>query len=237
MSAALLSFHEGIKEEYNALLAVFNIIFYGYGDKREVLGSIFGTALIVDCRDDIAEIEDQIYSYYEISRVNRRDMLLQIGKTVGREDGRVLVLLNYHSSFISLNGSDNLKIIITIEGNCDKISLTDTLLNNFVFRDLTTLIKPSKHKVDRNEKVLELYNCLGPRSKKAFKAVVEEGTRQKVSLSKVFNREKRNLLIMSYSVFKELLIEFYDHKILKDCDGHVKISLNKKELLALLDKL
>lgn len=250
-SSRLLAFHRDNAREYNELLGYFNILFYGQGPKAGALSLVFPSALLVDCGAETrAQIDEKVREYYGLSletegtRSVRSTLAEANALFASREESAfIVVLMNYNPLSLPLRGLPNLRIAVTMEQDFWKMAHEDLLEYNLVARDLTTCAglrgkAPRPGQGDKVAQAMSVYECAGPRAQKIFRLLAKESLAERdVSLRRLFEREKKRLLIVSYSVFRNSLVEFYDHGVVSDKSGLCRIKLAKRDLLQLNEKI
>ncbi|KAI5134719.1 origin recognition complex subunit 2 [Nematocida ausubeli] len=243
LSQKLLEFHRAIKDEYLSLIEVFNLYIYGYGYKIDILKEVFPDIFIIDFHESESVITTRnLYEHYSLEPVETelKHALHHINSLLTREKAKPIAIMNARKD--SIEKIENLKIIL-IQHRELYLSFDDVLQYNFVMRDFTTFIAEEKKRPgisSRIDETLNVYDCVGTLSKKIFKlALKAAATRVEFSLRDIFNKEKKRLLIVNYSSFREALSAFIDSNILTEKSGVAKLTLTKRELseiLAILDK-
>ncbi|KAI5188643.1 hypothetical protein NECID01_0256 [Nematocida sp. AWRm77] len=242
ISTKLLEFHRGSAEEYRELIKDFNIYAYGYGYKVGLLKEIFPGALEVNMRDtEPIMCARSIYEYFGVpSKENDvKSALLHINSaTVREESEKIVILCNARKDI--LDRMENVKIIL-VQSRGLGISHDEIIQENFVLRDLSTFIFESKTKSKISTKIDEIinvYDCVGPLSQKIFKLVLKTtASKAEFSLRDLFSKEKKKLLIVNYSAFRESLAGFFDAKILTETNGICKLHLPRKDLAEIIGLL
>lgn len=238
VSCKLLEFHKANIEEYRDLLQEFNLYIYGYGYKLDVLKEIFPQLLVVDfAEDESIIISREVYDFYGIEPKENevKNALLHIKKHIKRpETDKVLVLINAKKE-IALECADSFRIILMYHRDIT-LSLNEMVEYNYIMRDFSTFVfRKSKNKgveaTYRINEVLNVYDCIGPLGKRIFKLALRiAALKGEFSLRELYNKEKKKLLIVSYSTFQEALSGFFDAGILVESNGVCKVNLTKKEL-------
>lgn len=214
MSNKLLNYHKNLKSEFKELLNSFNILFFGYGCKKNLLKEMFPKAIMFDgLSDSISYINSSLkekQSYASKSLTETKEILL--------------IIHNFSfDKFHFLKETKNIKIIGTVEKINYTFSQRDINDYNFIFRDLTTFI-PYKDNLKKKEnleanKLREIENIFINISKQSqilfcelIKCFLENN---KVTISDLFCALKHKLMLKSKVRCFQLLNEFVDHKILK----------------------
>lgn len=243
ISLKLLSFHRGISDEYQALLKFFNIYAYGFGYKLDLLKEVFPDIFVVDFSEgETVMTSRSLYEYHQMEpkETDLKRALQHISTLITREESKPIVLL--HAKKDVLSEMDNLKIIL-VQHRELYLSFDELLQYQYVMRDLTTFTVEQKKRAGmsaRIDEALNVYDCVGGLSKRIFRFVLKaSASRAEFSLRDIFNREKKKLLIVNYSSFREALSAFIDSNILVEKSGVSKLNLNKKELaeiISIIDK-
>ncbi|KAI5190089.1 hypothetical protein NEMIN01_0874 [Nematocida minor] len=244
ISQKLLSFHRDISDEYQSLIETFNIYAYGYGYKLDILKEVFQSVFVVDFSEgETVMTSRNLYEHFEMEpkETDLKRALQHISTLVRREDVKPIVLLNAKKD--TLDKIENLKVIL-VQHRELYFSFDDLVQHNYVMRDVTTFIFEEKKRGGISTKIdeaLNVYDCVGSLSKKIFRLTLKAAaSRAEFSLREIFNKEKKRLLIINYSSFREALSAFIDSHILVERSGMAKLNLNKKELaeiIALMDKM
>jgi hypothetical protein len=244
MGKGLLDFHRAVSKEYREILKRFNILFYGVGRKNRLLEEIFPGSLILDGSLSGQEMSHATCEYFGTEPRTGRGMRDTLEKVNGlfksRRNKKVIVIMGYEKCDLCLRGLDNLRMVVTMEASFNKFPHEDLVECNFVCRNLSTLeaARRERGRRDKAEEAMNIYRCVGPRAQKVFKLVVAEAlSGTGISLQKLFEREKKRLLIMRFSIFRNALLEFYDGKVLDDRDGVTRVHLSKRDLLKLRELL
>jgi len=233
----LLAFHRGAAQEYRSLLDSFNLYVYGYGCKRAILREIFPEALEVDFSSPDGEtpITHNLYEYFgrPPKATDTRTALLDINGKVPAREASEKTLVVYGARKEMLEGLSNLKIVL-VQSKDQGISHGDIVAEGYIMRDLSTFVLESGEKTgvsSKIEEIINVYDCVGPISKKVFKMFLKAvASRAEYSLRDLFNREKKKLLMVNFSTFREALSPFFDSKIVQESKGICKVNLTKKEL-------
>ncbi|OAG29811.1 origin recognition complex subunit 2 [Nematocida sp. ERTm5] len=234
LSKKLLDFHRAISNEYHSLLEYFNLYIYGYGYKIDLVKELFPDIFIIDFQEGESVVTTRnLYEYYELEPVETelKQALRHINALLTREKAKPIAIMNLRKDV--LDRTENLKMIV-IQHRELYLSFDELLQYNFVMRDFTTFIAEEKKRPGistRIDETLNVYDCVGVLSKKIFKlALKAAATRIEFSLRDIFNKEKKKLLIVNYSAFREALSAFIDSNILVEKNGVAKLTLTKKEL-------
>lgn len=242
MNSELLKFHNSCKSEYNYLIDHFNIMFYGYGCKTDLLINFFPDAKIYDLNlyklQDI--VEDLVISIYHQPKKNVtiHDIDLKLSKSKKK---LIMILLNFDFNLSDLKGLKNIKLVGTIE-NIDFTFDKDDLLDlNFILRDLTTFISYEENSLAIDIQASKIHTAkmvfesLPNKSKQIFKAILSSESR---SINHIFEKVKIPLMITRKTILLDALKEFFDHKIIKLKDNDViTINLTKDEIKELSNQL
>lgn len=234
----LLKFHESCQDEYKTLLEHFNILFYGYGNKENVLETVFPDAIkfnmLFSTQKSICE-DLVLQGYGKRADSNIRD----IDDWLGNEKKKLkLILTNFQFDEWEFVGLKNIKIIGTIESVDIKFDLNSIEDFNFIFRDLTTFEDYEDEIMNVelfNNKVQSVQMILSNLSTKARTAFKELLLLEACTLNELFNKVKKELFLTKPASLLDLLREFIDHKILKIQDGKIKTALNKTERKMILE--
>lgn len=242
ISERLLEFHRGCAEEYRELIKHFNLYVYGYGRKTELLKEIFPEGLEVDFRDEeVVMAARSIYEYYGITPKESgiKGALHHISREITRESTDKMILL-FNAKKELLDRIPNIKTVL-VQSRWLGFSHNELVKENYVLRDFSTFIFESKTKSKCSTKIDEIinvYDCVGPLSKKIFRLVLKTtASKAEFSLRELFSKEKRRLLLVSYTAFREALAGFFDAKILTETNGICKLHLPRKDLAEIIDLL
>lgn len=244
ISRKLEIFHKEVGEEYDWLLSTFNIYAYGYGYKLDVLRDIFPGIFVIDFLDvETVMTTRSLYEYFsmEPQETDIKKALRHINSLVRREETKPIVVLNGKKEIV--DKIENIKMIL-IQHRELYFSLDDLVQHNYIMRDLSTFIFEERKRAGISVKIdetLNVYDCVGNLSRKIFRLVLKAAaSRAEFSLREIFNKEKKKLLIVNYSSFREALSSFIDSYILVEKGGMAKLNLNKKELaeiISLIEKM
>lgn len=237
MSNELFSFHQSCKTELNELLKHFNILFYGYGSKLNILNELFPDAVVFNMHFQSVKniVEELVIAGYGSHRaVTIKDIDDWL---VSKCKKMTLVLLNFHFGSIDFLELENIRIVATIEGIDIEFDFEDVERHNFIFRDLTTFedyedevlgIELRDSKVHNAKMVL---NNLSVKSRAVFKALLKLGN---CTVGDLFDSVKKELFLTKYTSIIDLLKEFTSHKIIRIDENMIKIGLSKSDVSKLL---
>lgn len=238
ISKKLVSFHKEIEEEYNQLIETFNIYAYGYGYKLDVLKDIFPGIFVIDFLDaETVMASRSLYEHFSMEprETDLKKALRHINSLIRRDSARPIAILNAKKD--TLDKIENIKVVL-IQHRELYFSLDDLAQYNYVMRDLTTFVFEERKRAGISVKIdetLNIYDCVGSLSRKIFRIILKAAaSRAEFSLREIFNKEKKKLLIVNYSSFREALSGFIDSNLLIEKSGIAKLNLNKKELAELI---
>ncbi|OAG29421.1 hypothetical protein NEDG_00554 [Nematocida displodere] len=240
ISKKLLAFHQGSASEYCEILKTFNIYAYGHGNKLPLLKELFPTALIVDCKEsDFMLVGRSIYEYFNVPPKDTevKGIIQHVSTVVlDRPEEKMLILLNAKKDLLEVIHS--LKVVL-VQHREMYVSYNELIQSNFIFRDFSTFVLEEKEQAGKSSKVSEVFNiydCVGPLSRKIFKLVLRAAaSRAEFSLRDLFAKEKKKLLLVSFSSFREALSDFFDSKLLTETSSICKLHLTKRDLAEVID--
>jgi hypothetical protein len=236
MNKDLIDFHLSCKDEYNFLLNEFNLLFFGYGNKENVLSELFPEALQFNLRFySLNEIISEICENNNLKAISFEEIDKKLHK---KKLSLILILYNFNFSiFNNLHKFKNLKVIGTIENLNFDFTTADMHRNNFIFRDITTFedyaedIAYSEILENKTENLKTILSNLTEKSKLIFKELLQIGN---CNLNTLFNKVKKELFLSKTTSLIELIREFTDHKVLKISGNDITINLNKTEIAEIL---
>ncbi|KAI5171336.1 hypothetical protein NEFER03_0695 [Nematocida sp. LUAm3] len=240
ISKRLMEHHRATEEEYKELIKCFNIYAYGYGRKKEILKEIFKDSLVIDFLEDEAIISRELYEFFEVDPIETevKQTLLDINRRIKEEHlDKILILFNCRKEVI-IEYPLRMRCIL-VQHRELYISYNELIEKRFILRDFSTFIfekQKKKGNTMRVSDVFNVYDCVGPLSKKVFRLLLKVAAKKvEFSLREIFSKEHKRLLLVSYDAFKEALIGFFDAEILIEKDGVCKINVTKKELADIID--
>ncbi|RVD92263.1 origin recognition complex subunit 2 [Tubulinosema ratisbonensis] len=225
MSKKLENFHLKLKDEFKEYLCQFNLLFYGYGCKKELLKKIFPKVPIINGLTDSVDSVIEFYSKkYKLNRSENKILGLHKALTDQEKNEKIIILNFCFDKFSELKQIKPLRIIGTIERIDFSFSHQDLLDFNFIFRDLTTFISYKEEFVEKKHKLeIDKFKTL----ENVFLNVQKQSQIVFIDLIRLFNKNKSVYLkdlidsLKSKLMHKEknkylnLLTEFVDHKIIK----------------------
>lgn len=228
MGSRLVDFHLGCKKELNRLARLFNILFYGYGSKRQLLRTMFPSAIHLDCRamgrrEILAEIVTAVgrRSKHLAPELARASTVSEVDAVVGhRKEKFKLVMANFDFSMLDFACLRNFAVLGTVEHVDIRFSADDVERFNFVFRDLTTFEPYEEEAMGiqvqaaRAEASASIVRNVPRNSRAVLKEILQLGS-STVDLGELFERVKRKLFLTSKTSILSLLGEFVDHGVLK----------------------
>lgn len=255
----IMAFHKGCAKEYNKLLEHFNLLFYGYGCKVQLLQSIFPHSVVVNCR--FHNLKEVVLEAIEQSDMPRSIRGLRRSQKEGIElllrnldewhethgTYAVWVLLNFDFKELApLRNAARLRIVGTIEDTTYRFSYRDFEHFNFIFRDLTTFLPYKDEIIDMafstaSDRVESASNVYGNVPKKAQFLFLELLKLKKASvqlhLTDLFDAMRKKLLLKSKNECLVLLAEFIDHGLIKTKGaGEMCVALTDAEITAFCKK-
>ncbi|KAF7684655.1 Origin recognition complex subunit 2 [Astathelohania contejeani] len=251
----LENFHLRCKKEYNEMIREFNILFYGYGCKEYILSKIFPNTPIFNCnymnKNDLC---DELLGILKKQKINIKDVCkLKYPEVIDginillEKYGKYIQIIILNFDFNSLEGfigKTHIRIIGTLENVKSNITFSHIMDFNFIFRDLTTyrpyLNEIADIKIEETNKstqnIINVLNSVSKKSRNIFKLLLESFIDlEAIPLKDIFKIVKKNFLINNYGIFSNLLLEFFDHNILKrdDCENiYINLTVeNRKKIL------
>lgn len=233
----LIDFHRSCKKEYNILIKHFNILFYGYGNKKKTLKMIFPKAI---------HINNKFYTYCDI--VDYLNGLFETNCSTVKEIDNLVeketILILYNFNFRDKDHFRDLKkfkLALTLEVIDDYVN-TDNM--NIIYRDLTTYEDYDEDLVDiqieadtQSQSIMKVVNNVPKNSKIVLKTILQS-KKSKIDVSEVFNLVKKPLMIVSKNLIFNLISEFVDHDILKLKDKTtVIVNIPKKYHNEIINKI
>lgn len=226
MNEKLINFHLSCKDEYFAILEQFNILFYGYGSKENVLSLLFPDAFIFNMRfSSVASIITDILE--ELPYGSKIKTLKELDKLL--EDKKIYCILNnFDFSCTEFQELNSIKIIGTVENLNFEFTQEDLIKYNFIFRDLTTFENYNEDIVDSEildnkiQNVKLIIGNLSAKPKFVFKELLKIGN---CTANLLFNNVKKSLFLSKIQSLIELLREFTDHKIIKITGNAITVNL------------
>ncbi|KAM0686727.1 hypothetical protein COBT_002045, partial [Conglomerata obtusa] len=157
--SALIQFHLDCKQELNTLFDHFNILFYGYGCKKDLLHALFPSVAVVNCwycsvNDVVAELKTVFENEVKMSQITNVDE--NYGSAINVKDNLIVEKETSIKNIINNDWNDELKIKSNSFGN------TENPIHNQVREDvliendenINETKKPIK-KRGRKKKILE----------------------------------------------------------------------------------
>lgn len=207
ISNELEKFHLSCVPEYTMFLKNYNILFYGYGEKKILLEKMFPKANFIN------------------------EMPCNFSKT------KINIILNGNineNSFFPKNKT--ILLLDTMEPSKIKFTDLDLQNFNFILKDLTTFENYTKNKLSNFEKNLNnLIMNVSTRSRSLFKILVQNCKNNQIGMNDLLFLAKKELLINNKKIIKNLLLEFVDHKILKLESEIWKLKGKKDEILEIFE--
>lgn len=242
MNTKLLKFHQNCKEEYDALLKSFNLLFYGYGNKEVLLSQLFTDAFIFNMRfctiDSILEeVSEEILNKKQAKTLHDLDSYL-----MSKNKRITFILLNFNFSLKEFENLKAIELIATIETVDFDFTQDDLLKFNFLLRDMTTFedytddIVSSEIMNNRIQNVKLIFGNLSKKPKFAFLELLKLGN---CTFNTLFDTIKNQLFLSKVQSLNDHLREFIDHKIIKVKGDSIVINLTdfeKKSLLEILNE-
>lgn len=238
MNSRLIDFHKKSEVELRILLESFNILFYGYGCKKDLLKDLFPDAIIFNMKfqtmaDIILNIE--LNMGVDIGAKNIRDIDHYLSKCRKK---LILILLNFDFSIIELQKLTSIRLIGTLETLNFSFVSEDIDYFNFIMRDLTTFVNYTDECFDVDVEsnnltsTIHILNGVSKNSKIVFKELLKSGN---TTVSFLFNKLKAQLMIINKNKIVEYLAEFLDHGLIMIKDKiEIKLKLTKDESKELL---
>ncbi|ORD95094.1 origin recognition complex sub 2 [Enterospora canceri] len=232
----LLDFHLSCKDEYAMLLKKYNILFYGYGCKQNILKQLFPNTNIFNFR---FQKTSNIIEELMLEGITTHNNIYDIDNELA-ESGNVLtlIILNFNFSAFEFVNLKNIRIIGTLENIDFAITKQDIEQFNFIYRDLTTFENYAEETIDidlyfsKTTNALMVLESVSKKSKMIFCNLLKIGD---CYLNQLFNAVKIRLMISKKQMIVDLLNEFVDHGIVKIIGGtNLTINLNKKDRMELL---
>ncbi|KAF9765066.1 hypothetical protein NGRA_0010 [Nosema granulosis] len=233
----LIDFHKSCKKEYNILIKHFNILFYGYGNKKKTLEMIFPNAI---------HINNKFYTYRDIVDYlngvfdTRCSTIKEIDSIIEKEN--ILILYNFNfrekTHFRDLK---KIKLVFTLERIDDYVDVEDL---NVIFRDLTTFEDYDEDLVDieintdsQIKSLLKVVNNVPQNSRTVLKEILQT-KKSKIDVNEVFELVKKPLMILSKNIIFNLISEFVDHDMLKLKDKTtIVVNIPKKYQAEILNNI
>ncbi|KAM0674405.1 Origin recognition complex subunit 2 [Gurleya vavrai] len=247
-SSNLEKFHYDCKNEFTETLQYFNILFYGYGCKEKLLKKIFPDFFILNCycyktEEIIEEIINHAKSKFKIKKV-KKDFFDHLDLFLYKKNKEfTVILINFDFSLDILKNRKRIKLIATLEKIFTPVERNFLKEFNFIFRDLTTFESYKTEIQDINLKKNDMLciSCsvlenVSKRTKNIFLCLIEEFCEENVVDNNEFLiKVGKKFFIKQLSVLNQLLVEFYDHKILKKkSENEFFINLSKMEKIKLI---
>ena len=244
MNKSLLDFHRGCKEEYETILTHFNLLFYGYGNKEDILLELFPNAHIFNMRfcsvDSILEeASESLMKNKRAKTIQELDLYLK-----SKHKKALFIILNFDFNLRMFENLESISLIGTIEIIDIDFDQNDILKFRFILRDLTTFedytddITNSEIVNNKVQNVKLIFGNLSNKPKIVFLKLLELGS---CPLNTLFDSIKTLLFLSKIQTLLDLLREFVDHKIIKISNGNNRITLNlneseRKNLMEILNK-
>lgn len=201
----LTEFHLSCVPEYKVTLKSYNILFYGYGSKISMLEKMFPRAHF------IKELPADLKKYTVNVLINAK--LEELSADFLPKHGIVCLLDTMSPSKINFSQFDLENL-------------------NFILKDLTTYEPYINNELTGNEKNLNnLIANVSLRSRKLFKLLVQSVSKNKIAVTEFLNIAKKEMLINSQKSVRQLLSEFFDHKIVKIVNDEFVISVRVENIL------
>lgn len=206
MKDELIEFHRKCVPEYLEFLKNFNIMFYGYGDKFQLLNEMFPNANFINTfSKDLLVNGINIICSFNFKKIDP-------------------ATFPKNNTICTIDTMDPLQISL-----CDE----DLEEFNFILKDLTTYV-PYDYSTLENKKEISLKNLLqniSKRSNMVFKILVGLSEKNTVLLSDLINTVKKEVFINDINTIHQLLSEFVDHKIIKYKDGKIVLLMKKEKII------
>lgn len=231
MNSDLLEFHQFCKEEHFKLLDKYNLLYYGFGCKKNILRKMFPEALQFDMNvytlnDILLELNIKYNTNYKhLSEFNCRE---------------IIILLDFNFKYACNFYYTSFRLIFTLEKINKEISSEDLQNLNIILRDLTTYedygIDTIEHKEVNIEGYLNVIRNGSKNSKISFKHLLEFN-KPTVPVVDLFNKIKKNLMIIRKNLLFNFLSEFIEHKMIKIKDQqNIEILIDLKYFKDLIDE-
>lgn len=232
----LFDFHLSLREEYKMILKKFNILFYGYGCKQELIKELFPSCYIFNFKFQKVQ---NIIEELQIEGFTTQNTIQDIDKEIGKKNKTLtLCVVNFNFTVHELCGLKNIQVIGTMESMDINISAFDIKRYNFILRDLTTYELYTEETMDidlysnKVTNTLMVYDSVPQKSQIVFANLLKQDD---CMLNVLYERVKKPLMLSKKTVILDLLNEFIDHTIIKVMDGASFIlnlsKSDKKELL------
>lgn len=254
----LQTFHLDCQDEYLEILKEFNILFYGYGNKKTILKQMFRNALIINTvfykqNEFIKDLKTKIYRCKHVKNskeLQTKDVFTffeKLDELLKKENKTlILIILNFNKEFTFLQGLKAVKIIGTIEYILHDLTLDDINDFNFVLKDLTTF-EPYEEEIKiidchinnkNKEAVLNVLANTSLKSRNMFLMVLKTfKNNELITFDELVKKIGKKYLITKIQKMKEHLNEFFDHEILKKKnENEFLINLSKTEIHDILIK-
>ncbi|EJW04246.1 hypothetical protein EDEG_01478 [Edhazardia aedis USNM 41457] len=257
-TAILEKFHLDRKKEFRIILKEYNILFYGYGNKENILKKLFPREFLLNCflyktNEIISSIRLYLTKKLKIKKkkhikLNDFDFFMQIDDYLeGTNNKIILLLLNFDRNLYHLIDIKNIKIIGTLEKIDHEISKTDLLNYNFVLYDLTTF-EPYKDELlsvqieadfDQVECTKKVINNVSKNVQNTFSHLLNAFKEERsFNMKQLQENVGKRILARNASAVIDILKEFIDHEILKKInETEYTILLNSSEICEIISYL
>lgn len=253
----LLEFHLKRKNEINILSCKFNIIFFGYGEKKKLINELFPDILSINCNkkfdlDLFKEVYESITNM-EIQKTIQRHKLKErkneLKKICTSRLKYKILLFNPSISFLNLiKGIENLSILVCHDNIDFKYTKRRFYQNKFTLFDLSTFIpyEDINDEIESFDKniafdILKILSNVPKKTVNIFKEILYLSIKSKFKVTGFIIKSvpfleviKEKYLIMDINIINQYLIEFFEHKILNRVDEGFKCNFtyqNAKEVL------
>lgn len=240
-SSELIKFHESCKDEFVALLKSFNILFYGYGCKENLLARLFPESRIYNMYFHSVQniIDDLVLECaFDASTTTFSEIDSQLKS---RSESLLLILLNFTFGVADLKRSRSIRLIATVEQTNFTFTLDELKAYEFVLRDLTTFedyadetsdMELTSSKVDYT---MQVVNSVSKNARRVFRDLIEIGNCSDLAL---FDKVKFKMMLSRRSSLLNFLAEFIDHDIVKIKDkNQFQICLSSKERKSVMERM
>ncbi|KAK6090613.1 hypothetical protein P3W45_000336 [Vairimorpha bombi] len=232
----LKDFHMSCKKEYTKILDTFSILFYGFGNKTDILKKMFPKSQIFNMY--YYSINDVIFFLNERYNLKCKKMK-DFDTYLTKRD--LLIFLDFNFKYSNLfSGIKCFKMIFTLERMNMEISEQDMLDLNIIMRDLTTYedyeVDVLEKEEDKSQGYINVLRNVGKNSRIIFSNLLEYD-QSVVEINSLFDKIKLKLMIVKKNKILELLQEFVDHKMIKMNDLHnIQILVDKKYFKMLVEE-
>ncbi|WUR04094.1 origin recognition complex subunit 2 (ORC2) [Vairimorpha necatrix] len=231
MPQKLLKFHLSCKKEHTDLLKNFNILYFGFGSKKNILAKMFPSAFQFDM--NFYKISDIIFELNKKLKKNHKNLS-------DFSSNLILILIDFDFKYSSYFKKTNFRLIFTFEKMNKELNYQKFEDLNLVMRDLTTYedydVEFTEIKEDKKEGYLNVIRNGSKNSKFTFKNLLEFDNTN-VSVNNLFDKIKKKLMIFKKNLVFNFLSEFIDHQMIKIIDHiNIEILVEKKYFKDLINE-